>query len=264
MHRQDHIQGQQGLRTLHHSVLQPSSGWARYLPSIATCLNKFGCSLRSGYHSPMNDPALHSVLTESLKKEAIENATRFEQESTAEIVRAMASASPKLDTFVSWCLGGTGATAALLAGNLDKVTPVLGSGLTKIVFASIVISILCGSASKFLSVKLQVGTEVMNRAFPNIQKLKEAFNAKSRDLLIEAATINLLLDTRANASRLTETYTSIFPRPYGFFIRRQLAAAARDGLHSYRMMAGQLVGQFWWCAAQLFFITVGLICIVVA
>lgn len=212
----------------------------------------------------MNPPDLQQALLDSFSKEATANTQRYEQAAIGEIIRAMASASPTLDSYVNWCLAGTGATTALLAGNLDKVETLLGSGLTTALFASLVLSILCGSASKFLSIRLQVETAVTKHIAAAIGPLSDEFHKKRRALMQEASGAGIQLPNTVDPDRFKTAVVEVFPAFYRGFVRRQIEAVAEDAMRPHKMMAAQLVWQFLWCVGQVAFITLAVLCIILA
>jgi hypothetical protein len=55
----------------------------------------------------------------------------------------------EMETFVSWVLGITGATFALLMGNLEKVVPYLGAGGLSLTMLLMLVSAYFGFVARF-------------------------------------------------------------------------------------------------------------------
>jgi len=68
---------------------------------------------------------------------------------------ALASSSI-IDKFSTWLLAGTGATAALMIANLDKLSPVLGGETFRQSIYLLLVSALFGFLAKYKSIHCQI------------------------------------------------------------------------------------------------------------
>jgi hypothetical protein len=156
------------------------------------------------------------------------NKTNAENALASAMFAGLLSTSPIIDTFSVWLLAGSGATAALMVANADKIIPFLGQSGFKISGVALVLSALFGVLSKARAVQCQIGygnqqkiTELMKPILDNHLAHEEKINEA-------AASRGISLATAVDLERVTSEFTKYFPKWAGWLVRRHLSKHAGD------------------------------------
>lgn len=155
-----------------------------------------------------------------LNKENAENAL------TSAMFSSLVSTSPVIDRFSSWLLAGTGATAALLVANADKLVPFLSNTGFRVVGALLVVSAVFGLLSKTRAVQCQIGTENDQRVRELMRPILDKHLQDEEKIQQAAEARGLPLATELDLGRVIAEFAKPFPRWVGWLLRRHLAKHA--------------------------------------
>ena len=151
------------------------------------------------------------------------NKSNAENALTSAMFTSLISTSSILDTFSVWLLAGTGATAALLVANADRLIPFLGAAGFKIAGAILVASTIFGLLSKARGVQCQI-------AYANELQIRERMNpilekhSVDEDKIAEAASLRgIELVTELDIQRVLSEFAKPFPKWVGWLMGRHLS-----------------------------------------
>lgn len=147
-----------------------------------------------------------------------------------------------IDKFSTWLLAGTGATAALMIANLDKLSPVLGVATFKQSIYLLVVSALFGFLAKYKSIHCQVmfatGEEIKKRILPVLvthEEDEEKIEGMAKEHDIE-------VNTEMDLEFVIKEYCGAFPKIMHSWLLRQFTQGLNDRLAPSRKAAN---GLFW-------------------
>ena len=166
---------------------------------------------------------------------------------------SLLATSPIVDTFSTWLLVGTGATAALFVANVDKVIPFLGSGGFKIAGAVLVASAIFGVLSKVRAVQCQAAHTNGQRILELMQPIFDK-HAKDESQISEmAASRGIELNTEFDIAKATGQFSKHFPKWTGWIAARHLKKHQGDPQIGYIIPARFYVSQTFFAALQVVF-----------
>ncbi len=150
------------------------------------------------------------------------NKSNAENALVSAMFSSLIATSPIIDKFSVWLLAGTGATAALLVANADKLVPFLGQTGFKISGAILVASAIFGLLSKTRAVQCQI-------FYSNDQQIKELMHpildkhSVDEDKIEEfAIKRGLAVSTAIDMSRVVSEFSKPFPKWVGWLVGRHL------------------------------------------
>jgi hypothetical protein len=156
------------------------------------------------------------------------NKINAENALTSAMFSSLISTSPIIDRFSAWLLAGTGATAALLVANADKLVPFLGEAGFRVCGALLVVSAIFGLISKARAVQCQIGIE-------NDQRVRELMrpvldkHAQDEEKILELSNArSIKIETEVDFERVIAEFAKPFPRWVGWLLGRHLAKHAGD------------------------------------
>ena len=194
-------------------------------------------------------PNRYQALEDSKQKlkEALENWAEINKKNTEiDFVESLFTgalvSSAIIDRFSTWLLAGTGATAALMIANFDKLKPVLGALTIKQSINVLLVSALFGFLAKYKSIYCQImlaiGEEIKKRLIPLMEKHEE-----DEDKIVDAAEQHdLQIETKIDLSIVITEYCRAFPRLMHWWLKKQFLQGLSDRLASSRKAAN---GLFW-------------------
>lgn len=158
--------------------------------------------------------------------------------------------SPIVDKVATWLLAGTGATAALMIANIDKLTPVLGTSTVKDAIYVLIISALFGFLSKYKSVHCQVvysiGEEVRKRLIPILDHHEQ----QEQEISKTADGTDIKVNTEIDIEYIIKEYCKAYPRPIRWWLKKQFLSGIADRLTSSRRAANALFWQSTYASIQ--------------
>jgi hypothetical protein len=147
-----------------------------------------------------------------------------------------------IDKFSTWLLAGTGATAALMIANFDRLSPVLGGASFKQSIYLLVVSALFGFLAKYKSIHCQIilatGEELKKRLQPVLDKHGE--DEDKIDTMAKPHGIQV--NTEIDLQYIIEEYSKAFPRIMHRWLLKQFFEGISDRLAPSRKAAR---GLFW-------------------
>ncbi|MGM0582851.1 MAG: hypothetical protein ACQETL_19400 [Bacteroidota bacterium] len=147
-----------------------------------------------------------------------------------------------IDKFSTWLLAGTGATAALMIANLDKLSPVLGSETFRQAIYLLVVSALLGFLAKYKSIHCQImlatGEEIKKRVLPVLEKHGE----DEKKIEGMAKEHDIEVNTEMDLEYVFKEYCRAFPKVMHHWLLRQFTQGLNDRLAPSRKAAN---GLFW-------------------
>lgn len=155
-----------------------------------------------------------------LNKENAENAL------ISAMFSSLISTSPVIDRFSSWLLAGTGATAALLVANADKLVPFLSNAGFRVTGALLVASAVFGLISKARAVQCQIGADNDQRIRELMRPILEKHSQDEEKIQGFAETRGSSLATELDLGRVLSEFAKPFPRWVGWLLSRHLAKHA--------------------------------------
>lgn len=194
-------------------------------------------------------PVQLDALQRGLEIEASKEVARTEHQLFLISLKGMRESAPQIDKFVGWCLTGTGATFGLLVTNLDKIVGLIGSTCLRSVMLLLAISFLCGTASKFRGMLLQMNVSVDSH-LERMDAKKVEHLSRTKELENIATTYKLPLNTGIEPIRVVRTLFSVFPWFARWQLNRLLGKMTGDHLYQYRVLAGNILAQSLWAGAE--------------
>lgn len=162
---------------------------------------------------PSSDPLFE---WNRLNKENAENAI------ASLMLRNLVSATHVFESYCTWLLAGTGATAALFVANVESVLPYLSAAGFKWCGLLLVTSGVCGIVSKYLSLQCQFSDLSNARLQPALQSIFDRFNVDSDKIEAQASARGVTLDTELDMGRVITKYARSFPRWVAWLLSRHL------------------------------------------
>ena len=147
-----------------------------------------------------------------------------------------------IDKFSTWLLAGSGATAALMIANLDKLSPVIGVTTFRQSIYILVISALFGFLAKYKSINCQIifstGEEIKKRILP-VLKVHEEDEEKIESMAKE---YEIEVNTKIDIEFVIKEYCRAFPKIMHSRLLRDFNQGINDRLAQGRKSAN---GLFW-------------------
>lgn len=163
-----------------------------------------------------------------------------------------------IDKFSTWLLAGSGATAALMIANLDKLSPVLGVSTFKQSIYLLVVSALFGFLAKYKSIHCQImlatGEEIKKRVLPVLEKHEE--NEEKIEGMAKEHDIEV--NTEMDLEFVINEYCRAFPKVMRFWLLKQFKQGINDRLAPSRKAANSLFWQGNYTILQ-FFVFLGFV-----
>lgn len=157
-----------------------------------------------------------------------------------------------IDKFSTWLLAGTGATAALMIANFDKLSPVLGGGTFRQSIYLLVVSALFGFLAKYKSIHCQIllatGEEIKKRVLPVLKKHgedEEKIEGMAKEHDIE-------VNTKMDLEYVFKEYCRAFPKVMHNWLLKQFTQGINDRLAPSRKAANTLFWQGNYTVLQFF------------
>ena len=188
-----------------------------------------------------------------LNKENAENAL------TSAMFSSLVATSPIIDQFSVWLLAGTGATAALLVANADKLVPFLGDFGFRICGAVLVVSAICGLISKARAVQCQIGIENEQRVRELMRPILDKHAHDEEKILEFAEARGVPVETELDMGRVITEFAKPFPKWVGCLLGRHLAKHSGNPQIGYLLPIRFYMSQSFFAFLQVFFF-LGFIC----
>jgi hypothetical protein len=182
-------------------------------------------------------------LKKALDNWATINKSNFEISFVEGIFLASLTGSPIIDKFSIWLLAGTGATAALMIANLDKLVPLLGANILKISMYVLLLSALFGFMAKIKSIACQitqaVHKDMINRVIP-VYDIYETDINKINEMAIQHNLKKTQNDFDLN--KIIVEVCKAYPRVLHGYIKKTFLSGVEDRLKGSRKAVRN---QFW-------------------
>lgn len=161
---------------------------------------------------------------------------------TSQLFKSAAAASPTIDRASGLLLAGTGATAALMISNVDKLLPILTVAGIRQALSLLVVSALFGLLAKYKAVNVQslaqISAEIHRTATPVLEE-----HAQHLEQIEEAAHKgNVEVNAHVDFRQVADQFVLAFPVWMRPFLYCRLKKSMADPLASDRMMMN---GVFW-------------------
>jgi hypothetical protein len=178
---------------------------------------------------------MDSMPPDSLNDWAHLTKTNAEDALASAMFAGLLSTSPIVDTFSVWLLAGTGATAALMVANADKVIPFLGQGGFKISGAALAASALFGVLSKARAVQCQIGYRNQEKIAELMGPILDKHFAHEEKIVELASTRGISLTTAVDLQRVMSEFAKYFPKWVRWLLSRHLKKHSKDPQIGYRL-----------------------------
>ena len=152
------------------------------------------------------------------------------------------SGSAIIDKFSMWLLAGTGATAALMITNLDKIVPFLGVAGLKTSLSILIISALCGFIAKYKALNCQILQEVRKEIEKRVKPVMEKHETDEEKILKMAEEHRLEVETEIDVNIISSEYCKAFPE----IIHKKLIKGFSEGLEDSLAPSRKAVRNLFW------------------
>lgn len=169
-----------------------------------------------------------------------------ENEIISSIYSGLVKACEPMETFSTWLLVGTTATATFLIANSDKLIPLLstrgflGCGLL------LVLSSFCGLWAKMHALVARAGVITETAAMEEAVKRSQHFESTHADLRGKASQLGLQLDLTPDLRRVVLEVLEVVPTS----MRRSVVRNLTEHGISYRNAARSVIKQMVWVRCQ--------------
>lgn len=217
----------------------------------------------TGLPPSQSTPAPLVDLQQGLEIEAAKEKSRTEHQLFLISLKGMRESAPQVDKFVGWCLTGTGAAFGLLVTNVDNIIELVGSATLRSVLLLLAISFLCGTASKFRGMLVQMNVSIDSH-LERMEAQRKEHLVRTREITDIATAYKLPLDTAIDRIGVVRTLFSVFPWIVRWQLNRLLVKMISDPLLQYRLLAGNIVAQSLWAAAEVTAIVIAMVFVAIA
>jgi hypothetical protein len=147
------------------------------------------------------------------------------------------------DKFSSWLLVGSGATAALMIVNLDKIMPYLSTFGLRVSIAFLTLSAFFGFMSKIHGLNAAASNAVSKKLDVTMKARMEEYQKSIQEFEVEARKVGYENAQEPDIARFTNDFVELFPKIIQWWIRKKIrreeANRLRGNARAIRAVANQ-------------------------